>query len=432
VITPHGRSDGFIRTYPLNGESPHDERFPSTSIVVTSTQVSPTDEELYGGPVWRLRALGFQDPELERQFLADDWREILPFFRMCAITGALLWALFGVLDFLFARQDLTTLWVIRFGVGLPALLISFGLSYVPSIANRLQIIGFGMGSLCAYCIIAMVAFTNRTTSDLYYVGVILVVIYVYTFAIIRFAYAIPFGLSVFVTYELAVFAINGSPIPIAVNNTVFVVSSIYIGVLACYTMERYRRKEFLHKRTIERERRKLMELSAKLEELSVHDPLTGLFSRRQLSVHLHDAVDQHRRVRTPASVMLIDLDDFKGINDRFGHLAGDELLKRTASLILDFLRKTDRAYRHGGDEFLVLLPYRSLPEAKSLADRLVSRFGGRTPESTHFATVCGISVGVASLSGSTHSPDDLLFAADRALYKAKQVGKGCVVAGGAG
>jgi len=351
---------------------------------------------------------------------------------MCSLSGAVLWTIFGILDVLVARESLSTIWIIRFGIGLPSLLGAFMLSFLPSIQPRLHAIGLFFSTICAFCIIAMVAVTESPTSELYYVGVILVVFFVYAFSVIQFRYAAPYGIVVLAAYEIVIISMKETTISLVVNNSFFLVSSIYIGVFACYTMERYRRKEFLHKRTIERERRKLVELSARFEELSVHDPLTGLYNRRQLSDHLHDAVEQHRQRSTPASVMLIDLDDFKGINDRFGHLAGDELLKRTARLILDFLRKTDRAYRYGGDEFLVLLANTSLSEAKALADRLVGRFDSHMHESTRFATVCGISVGVASLNRATRGPDDLLFAADRALYQAKQLGKGCVVASGMG
>jgi diguanylate cyclase (GGDEF)-like protein len=196
-------------------------------------------------------------------------------------------------------------------------------------------------------------------------------------------------------------------------------------MFACHALERYRRQNFY-------QQTELGELTRRFEELSIHDPLTGLRNRRQLSDQLRDTVEQFHRYGTLASVMLIDLDDFKAINDRFGHLAGDELLKRTANLILEFLRKTDRAYRYGGDEFLVLLPNTSLPEAKTLADRLVDRFARHTHVSSYFATVCGISVGVASLNSTTQEADDVLYAADRALYEAKQRGKGCVVASGSG
>jgi diguanylate cyclase (GGDEF)-like protein len=372
-----------------------------------------------------VRGLEFDDPQLEEEFRGEDWRAVLLFARICFASGALLWALFAVLDILVAPTNLTALWIIRFGIGWPTLLLALALTFIPSMQPRLQTAGITVGSVCAICIIAMVGVTVPPASHLYYVGIILVVTYSYTFGLMRFAHAIPYGLAVLAVYEVVVIAVVRAPIYLIVNNNFFLISSIYIGIFACYTMERHRRQNFL-------QRTQLAELTAQLEDLSVHDPLTGLYNRRQLAEHLEAAMGLHERHGMPAAIMLIDLDDFKEINDRFGHLAGDELLRRTARVITATIRRSDVAFRYGGDEFLVLLPDTILEAAEDLAERLVGRVMSFGRSDGGFENAAGISVGVAAITGGISRPEDLLVAADRALYAAKLQGKGCVVVGGAG
>jgi len=368
--------------------------------------------------------LRFDDRDIERRFRENYWTSVLPFARFCCAWGIVLWTMFGALDPFVTGESLRTIWKIRLFVALPIAVTLFTCSAFiagnPKTKVVLMSLVYFVGGVG---IAAMIVALDPPTSHSYYAGIMLILFGWLIFSQIRFAPATLGALSIIAVYECVAIIFEATPPEVLISNNFFLIASAYIGMIASYVIERYRRLDFLQST-------QLAELGAQLEELSAHDPLTGLHNRRLLSDHLHDAVEQHRQRSTPASIMLIDLDDFKGINDRFGHLAGDELLKRTARLILDFLRKTDRAYRYGGDEFLVLLPNTSLSEAKSLADRLVSRLGSHTHESTHFVTVCGISVGVASLDVSTRDADGFLIAADRALYAAKQQGKGCVVAAG--
>jgi diguanylate cyclase (GGDEF)-like protein len=375
---------------------------------------------------WPIERAPFPDQKSEAEFRQIGWRENISSGRVCFLSGAVLWALFALLDVLVAREHLEILWLLRFGIGLPALLSGYVSTYIPRLQNHIQTIGFGVGIVCAYSIILMIALTSPPVSHLYYAGVILVVFSAYTFGLIREDRAIPFGCLVFFGYEVVVLGLH-TPLRIVVNKSFFLISAIYVGIFACFALQRYRQRNFVQLRIIEHERRKLANLTAQLEELSAHDPLTGLLNRWQLDQHLRQAHEMYRRHDTPAAVMLIDLDDFKGVNDRYGHLAGDELLRRTARIISASVRKSDMVFRYGGDEFFVLLPSTDLGEPEELANRLVDRarpFGrsdGRFDDATRFR------VGLAGITEPTASPDAVLEAADRALYSAKQRGKGCVV-----
>jgi diguanylate cyclase (GGDEF)-like protein len=368
--------------------------------------------------------LRFDDCDIERQFRENYWTSVLPFARFCCFWAIVLWTVFGAMDAVAAGNALQVIWTIRFLIALPLGFVLLAAAFFCTKSARNQVILYAaVYFVGAGAILAMIASLEPPASYSYYAGITLTVFSMFIFSQFRFAAASLCGIVVIFGYEITSVFLIEIPRDVLISNTFFLVFGAFIGMIASHVIERYRRLDFLH-------RCELSSMSMQLEELSLRDPLTGLYNRRQLADQIRNSVDTFRLKGIVTSIMLIDLDDFKGINDRFGHLAGDEILKRTARLILDFLRKTDRAYRYGGDEFLVLLPNTSLSEAKTLADRLVGGLGGHNHETARFATVCGISVGVASLNVSTRDADDFLIAADRALYAAKQQGKGCVVAVG--
>jgi diguanylate cyclase (GGDEF)-like protein len=325
-----------------------------------------------------------------------------------------------------ASQKLHLLWAIRFGVGLPTALACMVLSYLPAARAAYHLVLTPAAIACGTSIIAMVAVNDPPASEYYYAGIIIVLFFTYTFVQLPVVYATLVGSLCLVGYETVAILVNHSPFEVIVNNTFFLVATNYVGVFAGYSLERSRRKNFLHLTVIEADHAKLEELSAELVELSIHDPLTGLLNRRQLSQHLQDEVDRHHEAGTPAAAMLIDLDDFKAVNDRYGHLAGDELLRRTARAIAATVRKRDHTFRYGGDEFFVLLPDTTLEDAGRLAHRMVDRFPTFESTSAGFDDAPRISIGVAGLDQATTTADDVLNAADRALYEAKQAGKGRV------
>jgi diguanylate cyclase (GGDEF)-like protein len=348
------------------------------------------------------------------------------------VSAAVLWAAFGYLDYLVGRDALLELWFIRYAIGLPTIMLSLVLSYLTVFRTRYHLFMVPGVTICSGCIIAMVTVNEPPASDYYYAGLIIVLVFSYTFLQLPVVYAALAGIVSFLGYEYVAIFVKGSPFELIVNNTYFLFATNYVGIFACYSLERYRRRNFLHVRTIEKDRAKLAALTAELEELSVHDPLTGLYNRRQLAEHLEAAMGLHERHGTPAAIMLIDLDDFKEINDRFGHLAGDELLRRIARVITATIRRSDVAFRYGGDEFLVLLPDTALGAAEDLAERLVARVMNFGRSDGGFDNAAGISVGVAAINSEISRSEDLLVTADRALYEAKQQGKGCVVVGGGG
>jgi diguanylate cyclase (GGDEF)-like protein len=164
----------------------------------------------------------------------------------------------------------------------------------------------------------------------------------------------------------------------------------------------------------------LLESNRRLEELSLTDGLTSLRNRRAFDERLEDAFEQARRYERPLSLILIDVDHFKPVNDAFGHDTGDAVLKGVAELIADSTRQADFVARIGGEEFGVLLPETPLFEAMQVAEKIRARIAA-TPVATLNTTV---SLGVANaLHSNARNTSELFHAADQALYRAKANGR---------
>ena len=162
----------------------------------------------------------------------------------------------------------------------------------------------------------------------------------------------------------------------------------------------------------------------KLKFLAYSDPLTGLLNRRAMENALKREFNREKRYQRILSVVFIDLDDFKSVNDVHGHDLGDELLKYMASQLLDISRDTDVVARFAGDEFIVILPETSAVKTKNLMNRLKDYFIKHPLNTAGTSIPVSISFGVASTEDkSIENPTMLLKKADEMLYKAKSTRK---------
>jgi two-component system, cell cycle response regulator len=166
----------------------------------------------------------------------------------------------------------------------------------------------------------------------------------------------------------------------------------------------------------------------RLEALAHTDPLTQLVNRRALTIRLVTEMDRVRRYNAPLSMLLIDLDHFKLINDTYGHLAGDDVLAAVATLVQRAVRSVDMVARYGGEEFVVVLPETGRQGAMAFAERIrekVAAFGFYIGEVERIHVTA--SIGVATYpSPRLDSAEDLFRAADVALYRAKGNGRNLV------
>ena len=167
-------------------------------------------------------------------------------------------------------------------------------------------------------------------------------------------------------------------------------------------------------------------LLGKFEDLAFRDPLTDLYNRRYLDDALERELQRARRQSYPVSVLVIDIDRFKDLNDRHGHQAGDEVLKAFASELHKSVRADDLACRWGGEEFVLVLPTMSLEAATERADALRVALAAATVRYREVSLTATVSMGVATYPGHGQGAQELLGAADNALYRAKSDGRNCV------
>lgn len=163
------------------------------------------------------------------------------------------------------------------------------------------------------------------------------------------------------------------------------------------------------------------EHSIDLEQLSITDELTQLYNRRRINAILAESLDAYHRYHMGVSVIMIDLDHFKRINDNFGHQVGDEVLVKVAKTIKDHIRSVDKAGRWGGEELLVICPNTSLENAAELAEKLRKTLMAMPRLSPGMDAVTA-SMGVAQILPG-ESLDDLMERVDTALYEAKNNGR---------
>ena len=206
-----------------------------------------------------------------------------------------------------------------------------------------------------------------------------------------------------------------------------------IGLLT-RTFNDMTRKLLSHRAEIERANHKLVAQNAELqranevlEQLSITDGLTRLHNHRFFQDHLTREIKRVSRTSENLSMLMCDIDDFKRLNDRLGHAAGDELLVGIAATLDESVRETDFLARYGGEEFVVLCPDTDLAGAVTVAEKVRSAVaeGSFLLDGTSQLTKITISIGVAQFEGSRRT---FFQAADQALYRAKAAGKNCVKA----
>ena len=171
---------------------------------------------------------------------------------------------------------------------------------------------------------------------------------------------------------------------------------------------------------------RLLKRIKELEEQTSTDCLTGLNNRRNMEKIITREISRARRNGGKLSILLLDFDHFKCVNDRYGHLVGDSALQELAKLILREIRNIDIAFRYGGEEFLIVFPDTNAIEAKTIAERL-----RKSTEKHAFAGAgenfnCTISGGIAEIILPDESQKSLIDRADKALYQSKQYGRNMI------
>jgi diguanylate cyclase (GGDEF)-like protein len=165
----------------------------------------------------------------------------------------------------------------------------------------------------------------------------------------------------------------------------------------------------------------------RLERLATTDALTGLANRRHFLTALDAEWSRFQRYYRSLSVLMVDIDHFKSVNDRYGHAVGDEAIKAVTEACLQGKRKSDIVGRVGGEEFAVLLPETSITRARIVAKRIRKRIAAQTLNAHTAQFKITASIGVAEAAVSMSGAGSLMVAADDALYQAKAQGRNCCI-----
>jgi diguanylate cyclase (GGDEF)-like protein len=177
---------------------------------------------------------------------------------------------------------------------------------------------------------------------------------------------------------------------------------------------------------LEQRNQQLDELNRQVNAVAIHDQLTGLYNRHFIVNQLERQFGSFRRYGNACSIIMADIDNFKQVNDRYGHGVGDEVLVAFSRLVESMVRQEDLVGRYGGEEFLLVLPMTNVAAATQLAQRIRIRLAAEPLVDQPVMLVVTASFGVAQIR-SGESIDTWLQRVDQALYRAKGHGRNCVM-----
>ena len=167
-----------------------------------------------------------------------------------------------------------------------------------------------------------------------------------------------------------------------------------------------------------------------IERLAITDGLTAVYTRRYFTERFEEEINRARARRTKLAFLMLDVDHFKMVNDQYGHLTGDEVLKEIGGIIKENIREIDIAGRYGGEEFCVVLPDTDIDGAMAVAERIRKAAEGRVIKAYDTALRITISIGLSVYPGDGKMMEELIDKADWSLYRAKSQGRNCTVAFG--
>jgi len=246
-----------------------------------------------------------------------------------------------------------------------------------------------------------------------------------TFLLMRPLVSILVNITAFILYAYTIGLIQIEP-SIILTNRINGIAAVSIGFCISLLLWNTNLTTIKQRKEIENQQRKLEEHNQVLKQLAYLDALTGLYSRRQWIELVNNEIELIHRYGHESSLIMMDVDYFKKINDDYGHPAGDKVLKVIADIFINQLRTVDKAARWGGEEFIIFLPQTSLSNAIIAAEKLRYTIENTTISVDNHQMHITASFGVAQLSNEDDSFKKNYTKVDQALYQAKHNGKNCV------
>lgn len=375
-------------------------------------------------------SLKFTDKSIEEEFRKDYFAKSLRKHRAALLMATFLYAVFGLLDWIIIPEQRYACWIIRFCFVCPLLIWTYFFSYSHQYQKIQSANALLVGLTASIGLIGIISIASTPGNYLYYAGLLLCVLFYFEFIPNQVISNI-LAWSTFGFYVTAAVLFTSTPWPFLFNNIFILFFFNIAGMFVCYSLESSQRKEYLHRRTIQLQADQLSQALCdvekerrRVEELSQLDPLTGLANRRHFFVEAEREFRRKNRLHHSLTVMMLDLDYFKTVNDTYGHAIGDQVLQKVAAIIACEVRCSDRVCRYGGEEFAVLLPETGYNSAIQLGKRLLQKIA-QSSILTGKGPVCiSASMGIAALeSEETATIEVLLERADEALYLAKNAGR---------
>lgn len=225
----------------------------------------------------------------------------------------------------------------------------------------------------------------------------------------------PLAFSVFAIVMVLSGRDNIRPAEVYATVLSFLISNV-IGIIFSARLSTSRRKEYLVRREEE-------QIRSELQRLASTDPLTGILNRRWLLELASESFYRYRRYRRPFTILVMDLDGFKNVNDTLGHQKGDKLLIEFTQTVSREKRVTDALGRMGGDEFCLVLPETLTAEATALAERILTNCKHLTASDGETSVTVTVSIGISQVHHEDATLDSIFSRADKALYASKHTGR---------
>lgn len=377
--------------------------------------------------------LKFPEP-LEGQFLRDALEARRTHYLISGLLALLIYNGFLIADYLMVPDVFEM--ALRFRlyyltpVGLVLLFLGTRVNWpivksAPPIVYEVIVVATGLYAAATLAFI--LSETHSPYAPLYHVGFSVVVMYGNIVQRVRFWYAVVFSLTLLAMHVTGVVLMDNFPPRLVWPIMSLVGATAIFSLTANYTMERDERRRYL---LTLRERGLVRELSRtheRMQALSHVDGLTGLYNRSHFQEYLENVWTRAQFDKSQVSVMMVDVDQFKRYNERYGHQAGDECLQHVAKVLQATLRRPDDSIaRYGGEEFIAVLPNTELNYALLVAERVRQTVEAlqMRHESSTASLVLTVSIGVATCRADFNlTAPDLIAVADRALQQAKREGR---------
>ncbi|MBN2040339.1 MAG: diguanylate cyclase [Spirochaetes bacterium] len=365
--------------------------------------------------------------KLENIYQSEDLPERLNRYFITGIISTIIYNLLMITDYITFPSLYQKIFLVRLVFLIPVMTAILLIPFAKSLHKYFDIIAgviAGILVLQAILILNMSYFSYTSFYNIAWLSLIPVILNVVIR--INFSYGLVYSIIVFTVYLMLSYY-KFSTIDILFNFVLYYFIITVISVVANFSVTRKKRDQFLYKLLFQIKSVSLEKANKELTRLSNTDDLSGLKNRRCFDNNIEHEWKNAIREKKPISLIFIDIDYFKKYNDHYGHQAGDSCIRLIADVIRQYSRRPlDLCARYGGEEFVILLPNLKTDDALKHAERIRESVAGlkirhEYSEASHYVT---ISLGVAGLVPVKHSsPDLLIAAADKGLYKAKANGR---------